>query len=115
MKTLAGVTASLAVALGLALWGLSRSLAEVSAANERVAQLEASVRKAERESNLWVERMDAFDTAIGRLNASTEKNHADLKIRLDAIRSVTKQPGDTDESISCLDVRIPAQLIDGLR
>lgn len=115
MKILIGVIIALVLGLASAGWGLKQSLAREAAAKEQLAGAQAALEQAENQNKTLVGRFDTLDTVLKALNASQQKNQAELTARLATIKNIVAEPGDSDASLSCLDVRVPAQLDRGLR
>lgn len=114
MKILIGVMLALTVALGFTGWQLRtawRADGERQQVLERVqgALAVANARNVELQAH-----MDQFNQALKRLDDQQRQNQTNLEGRLAGLRNLVKQPGDTDESILCRDVRLPAQLDNGL-
>lgn len=61
-------------------------------------------------------RFEAVDQALTGWQKQVQANNADLKKRLDSINGkIPKLEGDSDESIQCLDVRVPRALDERMR
>lgn len=110
MKILIGVVVALAVALGLAGWALRSSWQAEASLRESLAGAQSALEQSEQQNNRLVGRFDTLDRTLTGLNATFQANQADLRKRLNTIQTIVKEPGDSDASISCLDVRVPAQL-----
>lgn len=115
MKILIGVIIALVLGLAGVGWGLKQSLAREATAKEQLAGAQAALEQAENQNKTLVGRFDTLDTVLKALNASQQKNQAELTRRLATIKNIVAEPGDSDASLSCLDVRVPAQFDRGLR
>lgn len=110
MKILIGVVAALVIALGLSGWALRSSWKQEAALQEQLTGAKAALDQAEKQNSRLAGRFDTLDQAFAGLNTKLQANQADLRQRLNTIQTIVKEPGDSDASISCLDVRVPAQL-----
>lgn len=115
MKILIGVIIALVLGLTGAGWGLKQSLAREATAREQLAGAQAALEQAESQNTILVGRFDTLDTVLKALNASQQKNQAELTGRLAAIKNIVQEPQDDPIAIQCLDVRVPAQFDRGLR
>lgn len=103
MRILIGVCVALGLALGLVTWQLKGSWQE----NEG---LRAQAEAAEAVNARLNEKFDALDSALIELSQTTRENADRLNDALGEIQTITKQPEDSDETISCLDLRVPSDL-----
>lgn len=115
MKILIGVIIALVLGLAGVGWGLKQSLAREVTAREQLAGAQAALEQAESQNKTLVGRFDTLDTVLKALNASQQKNQAELTGRLAAIKNIVQEPQDDPIAIQCLDVRVPAQFDRGLR
>lgn len=115
MKILIGVLLALAVALGVTGWQLSESLGREATIREQHAQAVGALAISEAQNGLLAGRFDSLDQALLELADKQQANKQDLDRRLNNLTTIVQEPGDSDESVSCLDVRVPAQLDRGLR
>lgn len=110
MKILIGAVAALAIALGLAGWALRSSWQAEASLRESLASAQSALEQSEAQNNRLAGRFDTLDRTLGGLNTQRQANQADLRKRLNTIQTITQEKGDDPQSISCLDVRVPAQL-----
>lgn len=115
MKILIGVAVALAVALGVTGWQLSESLGREATIRQQHAQAVGALAISETQNALLAGRFDSLDQALSDLSQRQQDNKRDLDRRLSNLTTIVQEPGDSDESVSCLDVRVPAQLDRGLR
>lgn len=115
MKILIGVIVTLALAVAGLWWQLDGTQTERDLAQQALTNTREALSKAEAQNTTLIGRFDSLDTSLKGLGAAQLRNQADLTNRLATIKNIVQEPGDTDESISCLDVRVPAQLDRGLR
>lgn len=115
MKYLTGALVLLLVAVGFLGWRLNVASAEVREADLRASTAASQLEEQKREGKLLGQRLDALDAAMQGLNRTTADNNRKLGQTLTAINQIQKTEGDTDESISCLDVRVPRQLDDSMQ
>lgn len=122
MKILIGVLLAVLLALGASRWQIYRQdqqlvqrdldLAEVQGKLDGVTH---ALDTANDQSRQAVARMDQFDAAVRLLDENARKNQAELTSRLETLKTIVQEPGDSHESVACLDVRVPAQFDRGLR
>jgi len=115
MKILIGVLLALLAGLGWTAWQLRESWAREGEIMSVLQQTQGALAVATKQNENLVGRFDAFDRSLQRLDAQQAQRQADLTGRLNTIRDIVAEPGDSDASISCLDVRVPAQLDRSLR
>ena len=115
MKTLAGVAVALAVAVGIMGWQLRSAWSDAALARQEAIQALQVAREQRQQAELMLSRLDALDASLKGLAEGTQQNAQQLDQTLAAIDGITKTEGDTDESLACLDVRVPRQLDDSLR
>lgn len=115
MKILLGVTAALAVSVfGLA-WGLKVAWRDAEVARSEVISALQVAGEQRQQAELLLDRMRQLDGALLRLAEGTEETNRKLDAAVVQINEIQKTEGDSDESIACLDVSVPAQLDGVLR
>lgn len=115
MKILIGVLLALLAGLGWTGWQLREAWQRESSLSQVLSTTRGALAVATAQNENLVGRFDAFDRSLQRLDAQQAQRQADLTGRLNTIRDIVAEPGDSDASISCLDVRVPAQLDRSLR
>lgn len=85
--------------------------AEQSSSQRLRAELESQVRRGE----VQEARFESLASSVDRMAKAQTDNQVDLTRRLNIIQNITQQTGDSDESISCLDMLVPRQLDDSVR
>lgn len=115
MKILIGVIAALVVALGLTGWWLKSTLESKATIAEQLAGVQGQLKTSEDQNKGLAGRFDSLDLALKDMGAAQQQNQLVLANRLATIKNIVQEPGDSNESISCLDQRVPAQLDRGLR
>lgn len=114
MKILIGVCAALVLALLLTGYQLRQELRLGGERQQALDTVSGALAVANANNQRLNGQMDQFNQSLHRLDASQRQNQTNLETRLSALRDLVKQPGDSDESILCRDVRLPAQLDNGL-
>lgn len=102
------IIAALTLALGLVTWRLK-------VAWQDNAVIEQQLETATRQLHDAEVREKAIDETMGRFVSATRDNAKKLDQTLNAIRDIKPEPGDTHESIDCLDRNLPAALDRSLR
>lgn len=115
MKILIGVLLALLAGIGWTGWQLREAWGRENGLTVALSSAQAALAVANQQNENLVGRFDAFDQALQRLDAKQAQRQADLTGRLNTIRDIVAEPGDSDESVTCLDVRVPAQLDRSLR
>lgn len=115
MRILAGVVAVLTVAIGIMGFQLRSAWSDAALARQEAIQALQVAGEQRQQAELVLFRLDALDSSLKGLAEGTQRNARQLDQTLAAINGITKTEGDTDESIACLDVRVPRQLDDSLR
>lgn len=115
MKILIGVLLALLAGLGWSGWQLREAWGRETGLNLALVSSQAALASANQQNESLVQRFDAFDQALQRLDAKQAERQADLASRLKTIRTIVEEIGDDPASIACLDVRVPAQLDRSLR
>lgn len=115
MKILIGVLLALLAGIGWTGWQLREAWGREAGLSTALTSAQAALAVANQQNEDLVGRFDAFDQALQRLDAKQAQRQADLTGRLNTIRDIVAEPGDSDASISCLDVPVPAQLDRSLR
>lgn len=115
MKILIGVLIALVLALAGCAWALQESQRKRGLAEQLVVETREALAKSEGQNKALVGRFDSLDASLKGLGVNLKANQAQLQATLKGIQNIVQEPGDSDESIRCLDVRVPAQLDRGLR
>lgn len=115
MRIMLGVIAAMAILVGILWWRLDVAAGERDIAILRADTATQQLDEAKRQGELLVKRFDALDASLKGIGERTDANNRKLGQTLTAINNISKTEGDSDESISCLDVRVPRQLDDSLR
>lgn len=115
MKILIGALIALVLALAGCGWALQESQRKRGLAEQLVVEKQKALDKSEGQNKALVGRFDSLDASLKDLGANQKANQARLQATLVGIKNIVQEPGDSDESIRCLDVRVPAQLDRGLR
>lgn len=115
MKTLVGVVVALALAVGIMGWQLRSAWSDAALARQEAIQALQVAGEQRQQAELLLSRLDALDDILKGLAEGARQNAQQLDQTLAAIDGITKTEGDTDESLACLDVRVPRQLDDSLR
>lgn len=115
MKILIGVLLALLAGLGWTGWQLRESWTREANVLSTLQQTQGALAVATKQNENLVGRFDAFDQSLQRLAAQQAQRQADLTGRLNTIRDIVAEPGDSDEALTCLDVHVPAQLDRSLR
>lgn len=115
MKILIGVLLALLAGLGWTGWQLREAWGRENGLAVALGSAQAALAVANQQNENLVGRFDAFDQALQRLDAKQALRQADLTGRLNTIRDIVAEPGDSHESLECLDVPVPAQLDRSLR
>lgn len=115
-KVLWGLLAAAGLAV-LLLWNqVNAKTTEVAEQKARADQLAESLAEQRRQADQLASRFDNLDQTLLALDGRTKANNDELERRLALINDIiTKTEGDTDESIACLDVRLPRQLDERMR
>jgi hypothetical protein len=115
MKIMLGVLAAMAILVGVLWWRLDVVAGDRDLAAQRADIATQAVEEQKRQSTLLGQRFDAFDQALKGIGEKTAENNKKLGQTITAIGNIQKTQGDSDESIKCLDVRVPGQLDQWLR
>lgn len=115
MKILIGVLVVLVLGLAGAGWMLKASWNREGELEQSLAGAQGALEQAENQNKGLAGRFDTLDEALVGLGQAQKQNQLVLSGKLNAIKSIVAEPGDSDASISCLDVRVPAQLDRSLR
>lgn len=110
MKILSGVIAVLVLAVAVMGYQLKASVGREAVATKALEGAERALAQAERENTRLDDRFETLDAAMTGLSNTIALNQGDLRRRLESIKTIVQEPGDSDESVACLDVRVPAQL-----
>ncbi len=102
------IIAALTLALGLVTWRLKVAWQDNAVIEQQLDSANQQLRDAE-------VREKAIDETVGKLIGATRDNAKKLNQTLEAIRDIKPEPGDTHESIDCLDRPLPAALDRSLR
>lgn len=108
MRIASGVIAALAVALGLTGWTLKGAWQDNARLSGENDALKVEVERS-------ATRFEALDASVKKLGESSRANAQQLGQTLAAIRGIQREGSDTDETIKCLDVVVPAALDRSLR
>lgn len=103
LRILIGACVALLTALALVTW-------ELKGTWEDNRELEIRVRVAEAQSERLDKRFGALDGALLELSAETKANRSALARALESLKTITRQPEDSDETIECLDLPLPRDL-----
>lgn len=109
------VIGGLVIALLVVKNDLTASEAETKRLGGELDQTKQDLTAQRQQTQQQIERYQDLSASIERLAETQTQIGKDLAARVDTIRQITQQPGDSDESITCLDQPVPAQLRDSLR
>ena len=115
MKILISVLVVLLLGLAGAGWMLKVSWNREGELKESLAGVRGALEQAEGQNRGLTDRFDTLDQTLVGLGKLQQQNQLVLSGKLNAIKNIVAEPGDSDASISCLDVRVPAQLDRSLR
>lgn len=115
MKILVGVLLALLLALGLTGWQLQKTREALVVSRTEQSALKDQLAVQAEQSRQLADRMDAFSQSVVTLMGIAEQHDQNLKLAVAGIDNITKTENDSDESISCLDQRVPADLDQWLR
>lgn len=115
MKILIGVLLALLAGLGWTGWQLREAWQRESSLSQVLSTTQGALAVATAQNDRLVGRFDAFDQSLQRLGSKQAENQADLAGRLNTIRTIVQETGDDPASVTCLDVRVPAQFDRSLR
>jgi len=109
-KTLAGMLAVLVAALGLMGWLLYRQIGLTEKQREAAEDWKIAAEVADEDAKAAVKREGSPNSAMKAL--VTKKLESDLlaQQRESELNNLKQTEGDTNETISCLDQRVPAEL-----
>lgn len=115
-KVLYGLLAAAGLAVFL-LWNqVSAKTTEAAEQKSRADALQQSLDEQRRQADQLASRFDNLDAALLRRDAKIDTNNQALVRQLALINdTITKTEGDTDESIACVDMRVPRQLDERVR
>lgn len=110
-----GALGALGIAVVALSWQLKVAWQDVTVAKgEAIAAVQAAGEQRQ-QAELILSRLESLDGVLGQLADQTEANDRKLDDALTGIENITKTEGDSDESIACLGVPVPAQLDSRLR
>lgn len=115
MKILAGAVAILLLAVCAMGYQLKQAWGETATARRETLQAEQALGEQRQQTALVLGRLDTLDSKLTQLDGDTKLNAQQLELTLDAIGTIQKSEGDSDDALKCLDVRMPAQLADRVR
>lgn len=115
MKILASVLLAALLALWLAAGQLSASWGRERAASAKVIELQAQAKTLEDQNAKLLGRFDSLDSVMTGFNQAQSVNQNELLGRLKALTKIVKETGDSDETIACFNLPVPAQLDRRLR
>lgn len=115
MKILIGILLAALLALWLAGWQLKASLKREDEVSQQLALVQASSKVLETQNRELLDRFGSLDSVMTSLNQAQAVNQLELLGRLKAITKIVKETGDSDETIQCVDLPVPAQLDRRLR
>lgn len=116
MTKILGTAVALLLAAVAALgWQLKGAWADAAVARQEVSTARQAVEEQRQQAELVLGRLESLDGALKGLEAGNQANAERQAQTLAAIGNITKQEGDSDESVMCLGVAVPRQLDDSLR
>lgn len=115
MKILVGALLAALVALGLTGWRLQTAWEDLAVSRTETRAVRGELERQVREGEQLADRLDALDASVTRLHDTTETHTRQLGLTLAGIDRIEKTEGDSDESLACLDLRIPGELDGWLR
>lgn len=116
MQILAGAVAVLLLVLGLLGWQLKSAWGDVTQARQEALQAVQAVGEQRQQAELLRSRLETLDASLKAVAAGTQANSEQLDQTVDAIDAIGKTEGvPHDQSVLCLDVRVPGQLDERLR
>lgn len=115
MKILIGILLAALLALWLAGWQLASSLEREGETAKQLGLVQASSKVLETQNRELLDRFGSLDSVMTSLNQAQAVNQLELLGRLKAITKIVKETGDSDETIQCVDLPVPAQLDRRLR
>lgn len=110
MKILAGALLAVLLALALAGWQLRQSWDREAKARAEVVALEGQTQTLEDQNAKLLDRFDSLDSVMTGFNQAQATNQNELLGRLKALTKIVKETGDSDETVTCFDLPVPAQL-----
>lgn len=122
MKILTGVVAILLVVvatLGFQLRSAHGDVAQltlaVGGAQQDASNARSAQKTAEQQNAILLAGFAMLDTQLKQLGVSQKANADWLSAQLAGLNQIQQSPGDSNESFSCLDTAVPAQLDHWLR
>jgi hypothetical protein len=116
MKILAGALAILLLATGFMGWRLKVAWEDVATARGDAQQAQQVAGEQRQQAELLNQRLVTLDSTLKLVAAGTQANSEQLDQTVDAIDAIGKTEGvPHDQSVLCLDVRVPVQLDERLR
>lgn len=115
MKIMIGVIVALVLGLAGTGWMLKSSWNREGELEQSLAGVQGALEQAENQNRGLAGRFDTLDESLVGLAKTQQQNQLVLSGKLNTIKNIVAEPGDSDASISCLDVRVPAQLDRGMR
>lgn len=116
MRILAGAVAALLLVLGLLGWQLKSAWGDAAQSRQEALQAVQAAGEQRQQAELLRGRLDTLDASLKAVAAGTQANGQQLEQTVDAIDAIGKTEGVThDQSVLCLDARVPGQLDERLR
>lgn len=115
MKILAGALVATLLVLGFTGWRWQAAHEALVVSQERERLLAGELERQVRSGELLSSRIAALDQSMTRLHDANEAHARQLGLTLAGIDRIEKTEGDTDESLECLDLPVPAELDRWLR
>ena len=116
---LGGVLVVVIVVLGIQLHSANQSVitstSERDAAKQDASNAREGQKTAEAQNTVLADRFTTLDGRLTGLEQAQRDNQKALKDQLNQLSQIKKTEGDSDESITCLDVTVPHQLDQWLR
>lgn len=115
MKILTGALLAVVLALVFTGWQLQTARRDLSRVETLSVRLQGELERQVQAEDLLADRLARFSSAITRLHEATETHSRQLRLTLDGIDRIQKTEEDSDETLACLDQRVPADLDHWLR
>lgn len=116
MQILAGAVAILLLVLGLLGWQLKSAWGDAAQARQEALQAVQAAGEQRQQAELLSSRLATLDASLKAVAAGTQANGQQLEQTVEAIDAIGKTEGvPHDQSVLCLDARVPGQLDERLR
>lgn len=114
-KVALGIGLALLVAVGILAWQLKVAWGDTQKARMEALGAAQALETERGNTEVLLRRLDLIDGALRGLEQGVQESNAKMETNLAVLNGITKTEGDQDESVPCLDVRVPSQLDSSLR